>query len=327
MPLKAKYCSQCGAAIASKIVEDRTRSVCPACDTIFYENPLPVAAAIVLNEKREVLLVKRKREPHKGMWCLPMGFAEMGETIAAAAARELREEACIRSHPLRLVDADSFHSDFYGDLLIVTFEMEKASGTEQAGDDAEAFSYFPLAQLPTLAFRSNTKALSAFADIHRDEWAIQDSFESLQANEGDEMLSDALVSFVQDNADEITHMWFEEVRSKPSTLSYQRVDADQLRERGRFAVSQFGRWLKGNEADQEVRDFYNVLGRDRKAQGFALYEVLSSLMLLRKHLWVYSRSRGVWDRPIDVYKVLELNRRIAVFFDKALYNTALGFAE
>jgi hypothetical protein len=48
-------------------------------------------------------------------------------------------------------------------------------------------------------------------------------------------------------------------------------------------------------------------------------------MLLRKHIWLFARRHGVWERPIDVYRVLELNRRIVVFFDKAMYETTRGF--
>lgn len=48
----------------------------------------------------------------------------------------------------RLLDADSYDSAFYGDLLIVTFELEKLSGEEQAGDDAEAVAYYPLGDAP-----------------------------------------------------------------------------------------------------------------------------------------------------------------------------------
>lgn len=325
MPLKAKFCSNCGGPIETRVLDDRPREVCPVCETVFYRNPLPVAASVVLNENREVLLVKRKREPHKGMWCLPIGFAETGETIGQAARRELKEETGIGGRILRLLDADSYQSDFYGDLLIVTFELAKIEGVEQAGDDAEAVSYFPINSLPELAFSSNEKALRYCAAVHEEEWAMQDSFQSLHADEGDEMLSDELVSFVGDHAEEITQLWFAEVRTSPTTASYRELDSDQLLDRVSTAISQFGRWLKGREADDEVRAFYRALARERKVQGFALHEVLSSQTLLRKHMWTYARSKGVWTRPIDMYRVLELNRRIALFFDKASYYTVRAF--
>jgi len=327
MPLKAKYCSQCGGTVTTRTVDDKPREVCSACGTVFYVNPLPVAACVVLNEDREVLLVKREREPHKGMWCLPIGFAEMGETIGQAARRELKEETGIEGQILRLIDADSFSSDYYGQLLIVTFEMQKVGGAERAGDDAEDVSYFPIDWLPPLAFSSNEKAVRYCAEAYKEQWAIEDSFNRLQADENEELLSDALIALVRDHAEEVSRLFVAEARSNPTTASYATIDSDGFFERTCTALSQFGRWLKGDEADQEVRAFYRAIGRERRAQGFALHEVLSVLTLLRKHVWIYARTRGVWKRPIDVYRVLELNRRIALFFDKAIYHAARGYEE
>jgi len=327
MPLRANYCSQCGGAVEVREIEDRPREVCSSCGKVFYRNPLPVAASVMLNDDREVLLVKRRNEPKKGMWCLPIGFAEINETIAEAALRELREETGIEGKVLRMLDVDSYESDFYGDLLIVTFEMKQVGGDPRPGDDAETISYYPLNWIPKLAFSSNEKALRICAQAHAEEWAIQDSFISLHGDEDRALLSDALVALIQDHAHELTKLWFDEVRNNPTTHSYSKIDPDPLFSRGFTAISQFGRWLKGHEADEEVRVFYRALGRERKSQGFAVHEVMSSLSLLRKHVWTYARSQGMWASPIDVYRALELDRRIALFFDKAVYHMALGFAE
>ncbi|MGD2111081.1 MAG: NUDIX hydrolase [Phycisphaerae bacterium] len=324
---KAKYCSQCRAEVTTQVIDDRPRAVCPECGTIFYENPLPVAAGVVLNEKREVLLVKRLRQPSKGEWCLPIGFAETHETIGEAAKRELEEETGVEAEVVRLLDADSYESDFYGELLIVTFELERTGGEVQAGDDAEAVAYYPLADVPPLAFSSNHKALQRCLEVHRDEWAIQDSFESLQSEQGRQMLSDALVAFVWDNAEDVTRMWIDEVRSNPTTTSYLKLDPKQLYDRGFTVVTQFGRWLKGEQSEEQMKAFCRAVGQERRAQGIALTELISSLSLLRKNLWTFARAQGVWQRPIEVYRVLELNRRTAVFFDKALYHAARGYED
>ncbi len=327
MPLKANYCSQCGAAIEIREIDERPREVCSICGKIFYRNPLPVAASVLLDEHREVLLVRRKNEPGRGMWCLPIGFAELNETIVDAALRELKEETGVNGKVLRMLDVDSYESEFYGDLLIVTFEMERVGGSERPGDDAEAVSRFPLNRLPPLAFSSNVKALDLCARAHEEEWAIQDSFSGLQGDKDRELLSDALVSLIETNAHELTRLWLDDVRSNPTTGTYGRVDVDQLRARGFTALSQFGRWLKAPDADSEVRAFFRALGRERQAQGFAVHELLSSLSLLRKHVWTYARNQGMWATPLDVYRTLELDRRIALFFDKAAYNAAVGFQE
>lgn len=326
MPMKPSYCARCGQAVVTRVVSGRSRVVCPACETVFYENPLPVAASVVLNDRREVLLVKRRRAPHQGMWCLPMGFAEMGETIAAAALRELQEETGVEARVLRLLEADSATSSHYGDLLIVTFEMQKIGGSERPGDDAEETRYFPIEQLPPLAFGSNETALDACVAAHQESWAIQDSFVTLQADEDQGMLSDELVALIQDRADEVAGLWLLDVRTNPTTPSYQAIDPDQLLERATLAISMFGRWLKGDEAPDEVRAFYRVVAKERRTQGFRVHELLSAIALLKKHVWTFARSRSRLERPIDAYRMLELSRRVAVFFDKATYHAAREFA-
>jgi 8-oxo-dGTP diphosphatase len=326
MPVKPRYCARCGQPVATREVDGRPRVVCPGCETVFYENPLPVAASVLLNERREALLVKRQREPHRGKWCLPMGFAETGETIAAAALRELREEAGVEARVLRLLDVDSSHSGHYGDLLIVTFEMHKIGGHERPGDDAEEVRYFPIEKHPPLAFGSNRKALRACAAAHEEAWAIQDSFRTLQSDEDKAMLSDELVALIQDRADEVAGLWLIDVRTNATTASYQMIDPDQLMERATAAISQFSRWLKGDTTPNEIKSFYRMVAKEREAQGLRVHELLSAVALLKKHVWTFVRAQINWERPIDAYRMLELSRRIALFFDKAMYHAAREFA-
>ena len=324
MPLKPKYCAQCGQAVVTQEVHGRARLVCAACGTVCYENPLPIAAAVVLNERREALLVRRRRDPHRGMWCLPMGFAELSETIAEAALRELHEEAGVEGHVVRLLDADSLPTDHYGDLLIVTFEVRKTSGEERAGDDAEEVRYYPIGQHPPLAFSSNEKALRACAAAHQEGWEIKDSFVALQREEGQSLLSDALVTGVQGRAEAIARQWLADVRTNATTPAYHTLDPERLQALAVQAISQFGRWLTDDDAREEVKVFSRDLARSA-AQGFKLHEVLSALALLKKHVWNAALELGVAERPIEMYRLLELNRRTALFFDKAMYHAAREF--
>jgi ADP-ribose pyrophosphatase YjhB (NUDIX family) len=72
-----------------------SRHVCDACNTIHYQNPRMVVGCIVEWEGR-VLLCRRAIEPRQGLWTLPAGFMENGETLAAGAVRETLEEANAR---------------------------------------------------------------------------------------------------------------------------------------------------------------------------------------------------------------------------------------
>lgn len=92
-----KFCSHCGAAVALKIPSGDTlpRHVCNTCNTIHYQNPKMIVGCIAEWEHR-ILLCKRAIEPRLGLWTVPAGFMENGETTAQGAARETIEEANAR---------------------------------------------------------------------------------------------------------------------------------------------------------------------------------------------------------------------------------------
>lgn len=335
--MKARFCSQCGEEVVVRSEEGRDREVCPACDTVFYRNPLPVVASVVVDHDRRVLLVRRGRDPHEGMWCLPIGFAELGETVHAAALRELREEAGIEGRVAALLDADSFESAHYGDLLIVSFEVEKTGGVETPGDDAVDVRYFPLDDLPALAFASNYRALEAFRALHEEGWRIQDSFRHLQERRGT-LLSDPLVEMIEEHAAAIAERWAEEVFTHRTTECLRSLRREHLQEEAALALSRLGDWLRADtdedaggsgrpprRAAAELREFYREWGAERGRAGCSVHEVLSSLSLLKRCIYDHAREAGVWERPADVYRVVELVSLMGSFFDRASYHAALGF--
>jgi ADP-ribose pyrophosphatase YjhB (NUDIX family) len=90
-----KYCKNCGTAVVYRLPDDgdtKNRAVCPACNTVHYENPLNVVGTVPVWDDK-VLLCKRNIEPRKGKWTLPAGFMELDETTSEGAARETTEEA------------------------------------------------------------------------------------------------------------------------------------------------------------------------------------------------------------------------------------------
>ena len=92
-----KFCSNCGAPVTHRIPpgDSLPRYVCDACNTIHYQNPRIIVGCLPEWDDR-ILLCRRAIEPRHGLWTVPAGFMENGETTAQGAVRETLEEANAR---------------------------------------------------------------------------------------------------------------------------------------------------------------------------------------------------------------------------------------
>lgn len=122
-----------------------------------YPHPAITADCVVFagrGEKAQVLLIKRKFDPCKGMWAFPGGFMNIDETADAAAVRELYEETGLRLTDVHQIGAFSrVDRDPRERVVNIAYYTEIAAPIPATGgDDAAEARWFPLADLPPLAF-------------------------------------------------------------------------------------------------------------------------------------------------------------------------------
>ena len=148
-PRNFKFCPKCGNNLIKKFIrqEQTERLVCENCNFIFYINPIP-AVAVILMKDRQIVLVKRKYEPRKGMWSLPAGFMEFGETTEDTAIREAKEETNLKIKVKELFGVFPGFDDPRVHVVIIVYWGEIINGQLKPGDDAEEVSFFPLNNLP-----------------------------------------------------------------------------------------------------------------------------------------------------------------------------------
>lgn len=148
-----KFCTACGAAVELRVPVDdtRPRHVCTACGIIHYQNPKMVIGSIPAWEDK-VLLCRRAIEPRYGLWTLPGGFMENGESTGAAAIRETLEEACAR---IEIIDLYSMYSLPYIDQVHLFFRARLLDLDFAPGQESLEVRLFTEAEIPWdhLAFR------------------------------------------------------------------------------------------------------------------------------------------------------------------------------
>ena len=125
--------------------------------TYDYPRPALTVDALILTgnpESRKILLILRGKEPFMNRWALPGGFVDMEETLEQACRRELQEEAgLILPHlsQFKVFDAPG-RDPRHRTISVVFYGSSENPGTIAGGDDASDAAWFPVSELPELAF-------------------------------------------------------------------------------------------------------------------------------------------------------------------------------
>lgn len=149
-----RFCSRCGGLLSADPGAGPPQ--CGACGLVHYRNPLP-AVSVVVEGPGGVLLAERAVDPGKGLWCLPGGFLELGETVEQCGRRELAEETGLEAD----LEPSGVETDMteYGGILLVVMRAVSYSGRPTPGDDAAGLGWFDPSDPPPLAFAAHARIL------------------------------------------------------------------------------------------------------------------------------------------------------------------------
>lgn len=165
---KFKYCPKCGSKHFD--VNNEKSKKCDNCGFVYYQNPSAATAAFILNERGELLVERRGKEPAKGMLDLPGGFVDNDETAEEGIAREVREETGLKTVTTEyLFSLPNIY--MYSGMEIHTLDMFFACRVEEgsqpvAADDASECFWLPVEDIHTEQFglRSIRHAMRRFLD-------------------------------------------------------------------------------------------------------------------------------------------------------------------
>ncbi|THB75198.1 MAG: NUDIX domain-containing protein [Gammaproteobacteria bacterium] len=132
------YCPKCGCGLIKRVVDDRKRTCCinAECDFVFWNNPVPVVAAIVEHDNK--VLLARNSEWSEGKFALIAGYMEEGETPELAVIRELKEETNLDGKIASLCGHYMFEEK---NQLMIIFHV-KATGTIKLSPELAEAKHF-----------------------------------------------------------------------------------------------------------------------------------------------------------------------------------------
>ena len=125
--------------------------------------PVVGVGAVVVRDGR-ALIVRRAHEPRKGEWSLPGGLLHLGESLADAARREVREETGLEVELGPIIETfDRVHRDSEGRIryhfVIVDFVCWSKAGEAVAGSDAEAVAWVTADEIDRYGVNAHAKAV------------------------------------------------------------------------------------------------------------------------------------------------------------------------
>jgi ADP-ribose pyrophosphatase YjhB (NUDIX family) len=168
------YCSVCGYGrlLFEPIGNDPIpRYYCPNCDTIHYQNPKMVVGCLVYHQDA-ILLCRRAIEPRYGLWNLPAGYLENGETAEQGALRETWEEAGARA---RIEGVQAVYSLPHINQVYVHFLARLENLDFTPGEESLEVVLYKEHEMPweDMAFSSSTFALQHYFRDRREKRCVQ----------------------------------------------------------------------------------------------------------------------------------------------------------
>ncbi|MCD8167043.1 MAG: NUDIX domain-containing protein [Bacteroides sp.] len=166
-----RFCPKCG--VEDFVVRNSKAKYCPACGFVFYFNPSAASVAFILNDKNELLVARRGKEPAKGTWDLPGGFIDPHETGEEGIRREIQEETgMIATEVVYQFSLPNVYE--YAGFLYQTLDLFYLCKTEdylhfQAEDDVAALFFLPLEEIEPEKFglRSVRKGVQIFLETRK----------------------------------------------------------------------------------------------------------------------------------------------------------------
>jgi hypothetical protein len=140
------------------------------------------------------------------------------------------------------------------------------------------------------------------------------------------LLEDRLVEIIESRSDELAMRWYKEVKDSPYTPNIRLLTEEEALSVARNIYQKLSYWLIPGQ-ESRVKDVYVSFGASMFNKGFRMEEIVMILVLVKRHLWLHLLEEGLMTTNIDIYQALDLNNKVVLYFDRAIYFSLVGYRD
>jgi 8-oxo-dGTP diphosphatase len=185
-----RFCPQCATPLERSQRHGATRAVCPACGWVQFRNPVVGVAAVIeetdvaallgaeairdavgaaIDPRQRRVLMARRANSFRGLYCIPCGYVEFDEEIREAIVRETEEETGLVIEPREIIAVQSNFHDPDRQSVGIWFRAIPVGGQLRPGDDTDELLFVsPAAPGVPLAFPTDAEVRARLARDARE---------------------------------------------------------------------------------------------------------------------------------------------------------------
>ena len=136
-----------------------------------------------------------------------------------------------------------------------------------------------------------------------------------------------LIEITEANAEKIAQQWYNNVKLNPRTPAYHTMPEEEAKRQAMYFFKHFGKLFFTDKPFEEAQVLFSRFAAARYGQRIPLSEVIYTLTLMRRHMWLFSSSQAVFITAVDHHQAAESQSRTILMFDYAIYIIAQKYEE
>jgi len=136
-----------------------------------------------------------------------------------------------------------------------------------------------------------------------------------------------LIEITEANAETIAQQWYNNVKLNPRTPAYHTMPEEEAKRQAMYFFKNFGKLFFTDKPFEEAQTLFSRYAEERYRQRIPLSEVIYTLTLMRRHMWLFSSSQAVFITAVEHHQAAESQSRTILMFDYAIYFISRRYQE